>query len=130
MRLAGRMRLGFFPLPTAEAKRVQRFLQFPDQNCSALDPCIGEGVAFSQIASGEKVLRYGIELEANRAEAARAVVNALIQGNCFGALVSRTRLPLVETQRRARSGDSSATHRRMQLRSFCAIPRCSRLPPY
>src|SRR6266404_7803258 len=83
MRLAGRMRLGFFPLPTAEAKRVQRFLQFPDQNCSALDPCIGEGVAFSQIASGEKVLRYGIELEANRAEAARAVVNALIQGNCF-----------------------------------------------
>ena len=83
MRLAGRMRLGFFPLPTTEAKRVQRFLQFPDQNCPALDPCIGDGVAFSQIASGEKVLRYGIELEANRAEAARAVVNDLIQGNCF-----------------------------------------------
>jgi hypothetical protein len=77
------MRLGFFPLPTGEAKRVQRFLQFPDQNCPALDPCIGDGVAFSQIASGEKVLRYGIELEANRAEPARAVVNDLIQRNCF-----------------------------------------------
>lgn len=83
MRPAGRMRLGFFPLPEAEAKRVHTFLQFPNQNCPALDPCIGDGVAFSQIASGDKVLRYGIELEANRAEVARALVNELVQGNCF-----------------------------------------------
>src|SRR5258708_12374902 len=66
MRLAGRMRLGFFPLPTAEAKRVQRFLQFPDQNCSALYPCIGEGVGFSQFASGENVLRYAFNLHSTR----------------------------------------------------------------
>jgi len=83
MRPAGRLRLGFFPLPAAEASRVHKFLQFPSQHCPALDPCIGDGVAFSHIASGEKVLRYGIELEANRAEGARAVVNALIQRNCF-----------------------------------------------
>src|SRR5882762_9397685 len=83
MRPAGRLRLGFFPLPAAEASRVHKFLQFPSQHCPALDPCIGDGVAFSQIATGEKVLRYGIELESNRAEAARALVNDLIQGNCF-----------------------------------------------
>jgi hypothetical protein len=83
MRVAGRMRLGFFPLPTAEAGRIHGFLTFPNRCCPALDPCIGDGVAFSQIASGEKVLRYGIELEANRAEAARALVHDLIQGNCF-----------------------------------------------
>ena len=83
MRPAGRLRLGFFPLSSAEAKRIHRFLQFPNQLCPALDPCIGDGAAFSQIAAGEKVLRYGIELEANRAEAARALVNDLIQGNCF-----------------------------------------------
>jgi hypothetical protein len=83
MRPAGRMRLGFFPLPAAEAKRIHRLLQFPDQDCSALDPCIGDGAAFSQIASGAKVLRYGIELEANRAEAARPLVNDLVQGSCF-----------------------------------------------
>jgi hypothetical protein len=83
MRPAGRLRLGFFPLPVAEAGRVHRFLQFPDENCPALDPCIGDGVAFSQIASGDKVLRYGIELEANRAETARLLVSDLIQGNCF-----------------------------------------------
>jgi Uncharacterised methyltransferase family (DUF6094) len=83
MRLAGRMRLGFFPLPAAEAKRIHRFLQFPNHACPALDPCIGDGAAFSQIASGEKVLRYGIELEANRAAAARVLVNDLLQGNCF-----------------------------------------------
>jgi hypothetical protein len=83
MRPAGRMRLGFFPLPAVEARRIHKFLQFPNQHCSALDPCIGDGAAFSQITSGEKVLRHGIELEANRAETARVLVNDLIQGNCF-----------------------------------------------
>lgn len=83
MRPAGRMRLGFFPLPGTEAKRVHNFLQFPSNSCPALDPCIGDGVAFSEIASGEKIIRYGIELEANRAEAARTLVNDVIQGSCF-----------------------------------------------
>src|SRR6266436_3381293 len=95
MRLAGRMRLGFFPLPAAEAKRVHRFLQFPNQNCPALDPCIGDGVALSQIASGQKVLRYGIELESNRAEAARALVNDLIQGDCFDVQCPAESLSLI-----------------------------------
>jgi hypothetical protein len=40
MRLAGRERLGFYPLPIAEAKRIRKFLRFPEQPCSALDPCI------------------------------------------------------------------------------------------
>ena len=95
MRLAGRMRLGFFPLPQAEAKRIHSFLEFPDHNCPALDPCIGDGVAFSQIASGEKILRYGIELEANRAEAARALVNDVIQGNCFDVQCPAASLSLI-----------------------------------
>src|SRR5260221_11900042 len=83
IRPAGRMRLDFFSLREAEARRVHSFFQFPNQSSPGLDACIGDGVAFSQIASGEKGLRYGIELEANRAEAARALVNDLVQGNCF-----------------------------------------------
>jgi len=83
MRLAGRMRLGFFPLPTAEAGHIHRFLQFPEQNCPTLDPCIGDGAAFSQIASGEKVVRYGIELEANRAEAAQCAGERSHPGKLF-----------------------------------------------
>jgi hypothetical protein len=83
MRLAGRERLGFYPLPIAEAKRIRTFLQFPEQVCSALDPCIGEGVAFAEITRDAKTRRYGIELEAQRAALARFSADEVIHGNCF-----------------------------------------------
>ena len=83
MRLAGRERLGFYPLPIAEAKRIRTFLQFPEQVCSALDPCIGEGVAFAEITRDAKTRRYGIELEAQRAALARSSADEVIHGNCF-----------------------------------------------
>ncbi len=59
MRFAGRERLGFYPLPIPEAERLRRFLRFPDQQCSVFDPCIGDGVAFNEIASDKRVLRKG-----------------------------------------------------------------------
>ncbi len=83
MRLAGRQRLGFYPLPVPEAKRIRRFLQFPDRQCSALDPCIGEGVAFAEITREAKLIRYGIELDACRAAVARSSADEVIHGNCF-----------------------------------------------
>jgi hypothetical protein len=83
MRLAGRERLGFYPLPIPEAERIRRFLQFSDQQCSALDPCIGDGAAFAEITSDKKVLRHGVELDAGRAEQARAKGSEVIHGNCF-----------------------------------------------
>jgi SAM-dependent methyltransferase len=83
MRFAGRERLGFYPLPIPEAERIRRFLRFPDQQCSALDPCIGDGVAFAKITSDAKVFRCGIELDAYRAEQVRSLGNEVIQGNCF-----------------------------------------------
>lgn len=83
MRLAGRERLGFYPLPIAEAKRIRTFLQFPEQVCSALDPCIGEGVAFAEVTRDATTRRYGIELEAQRAALARSLADEVIHGNCF-----------------------------------------------
>lgn len=83
MRPAARQRLGFYPLPLSEAKRISRFLSFPDSPCSILDPCIGEGAALAEITSGAKVLRYGIELDAQRALAAGAVADEVIHGSCF-----------------------------------------------
>ena len=83
MRLAGRERLGFYPLPIAEAKRIRIFLQFPEQVCSALDPCIGEGVAFAEITRDAKTRQYGIELEAQRAALARSSADEVIHGDCF-----------------------------------------------
>jgi hypothetical protein len=83
MRLAGRTRLGFYPLPPPEAERIRRFLTFPDTPCCALDPCVGDGAAFVEIASDKNVLRYGVELDAGRVEQARTKGIDVIHGNCF-----------------------------------------------
>ena len=81
MRFVGKSRLGFYPLPLSEAQRIRRFLVFPDAPSSALDPCIGDGVAFEAITSGTEVVRYGIELDAYRAEQARKRAPTIVQGN-------------------------------------------------
>ena len=83
MRPAGRQRLGFYPLPIPEAKRIRNFLSFPEQTCSTLDPCVGEGAAFAEITQDAKALRYGIELDAQRATLARSSADEVIHGNCF-----------------------------------------------
>ena len=83
MRPAGRQRLGFYPLPIPEAKRIRNFLSFPEQTCSTLDPCVGEGTAFAEITQDAKALRYGIELDAQRATLARSSADDVIHGNCF-----------------------------------------------
>lgn len=55
MRLAGRTRLGFYPLPLPEAERIRTLLAFPDKHCCALDPCVGDGAAFAAITSDKGV---------------------------------------------------------------------------
>jgi hypothetical protein len=95
MRFRGKSRLGFYPLPLSEAHRIHNFLSFPLQPSSAIDPCVGDGVAFEVITSGAEVLRCGIELDAYRAEQARQRIPNVVQGNtlevqcpveCFGFL--------------------------------------------
>src|SRR6185436_10355379 len=49
MRLAGKLKCGFYPLPLAEAEAIRNCLEFPRAGFSALDPCIGEGAAFARI---------------------------------------------------------------------------------
>jgi Uncharacterised methyltransferase family (DUF6094) len=83
VRLAGRARLGFYPLPLPEAERIRKCLTFPDERCCALDPCVGDGAAFAQVTSDKQILRYGIELDANRAEKARNRGIEVIHGNGF-----------------------------------------------
>jgi len=56
---------GFFPLPVSEAARLKRCLAFASE-FSALDPCVGDGVAFTHLLDGVSSHRYGIEIDANR----------------------------------------------------------------
>ena len=69
MRPQGKTKLGFFPLPRAEAERLGNCLTFASE-FSALDPCVGDGVAFTNLLKGACAHRYGIEIDANRAEQA------------------------------------------------------------
>jgi SAM-dependent methyltransferase len=83
VRLAGKLKLGYFPLPQVEAERIRRFLRFPAKGCATLDPCVGDGGAFAIIASDDKAVRYGIELDGYRADQARIKVQELIYGSAF-----------------------------------------------
>lgn len=82
MRGIAREKLGYFPLSPREAERIRRFLVF-GENASALDPCAGTGAALACITSEAKPVRYGIELDAFRAEEAGKIIDHVIQGNCF-----------------------------------------------
>jgi hypothetical protein len=83
MHSEGRKKLGYFPLPEMEAARIRRFLRFPASASSVLDPCVGDGGAFATVTGGPKVVRYGIELDAYRADQARSVIHEVIQGSAF-----------------------------------------------
>ncbi len=85
MRLEGRMRLGYYPLHQREAQRMRRFLQFPNEPASALDPCSGTGAALVTITENRASRRYGIELDSFRAVEARKTLDEVIQGNAFDA---------------------------------------------
>jgi hypothetical protein len=77
MRFQGKSRLGFYPLPLSEAQQIRKSLQFPDTPSSAIDPCVGDGVAFEVITNGAESFRYGIELDAYRAEQARQRISTV-----------------------------------------------------
>jgi SAM-dependent methyltransferase len=81
MRPHGKTKLGFFPLPVAEAKRLRKCLV--DSEFSALDPCVGDGVAFGHLLDGMQARRYGIEIDAYRTEQAKALGIDTLQASTF-----------------------------------------------
>jgi hypothetical protein len=46
VRFQGKSRLGVYPLPLSEAERIRSFILFPVQPSSAIDPCVGDGMAW------------------------------------------------------------------------------------
>ena len=83
MRNQGSLRLGYFPLPLSEARRIKDCLRYPTSSASTIDPCIGDGAAFLAITADTYARRYGIELDVYRAEQAASVVDELIHGDCL-----------------------------------------------
>ena len=82
MRPHAKTKLGFFPLPVLEAARLKNCLAFASE-FSALDPCVGDGVAFTRLLHGVNAHCYGIEIDANRAEQAIALGVETVQANAL-----------------------------------------------
>jgi hypothetical protein len=80
MRPQGQTKLGFFPLPVAEAKRLKKWLIFPEQ-FSAVDPCVGHGVAFRTLLGDAPGNCYGIEIDAGRCEQAEGLGIEVLHAN-------------------------------------------------
>jgi hypothetical protein len=80
MRPHGKTKLGFYPLPVAEAERLRNCLVFPPA-FSALDPCVGDGLAFMHLLNGTQAHRYGVEIDAYRTEQARTLGIETLQAN-------------------------------------------------
>jgi hypothetical protein len=57
----GKIKLGFFPLPIPEAERLRAWLSFSSE-FSALDPCVGDGVAFTHFLKGTQALPTALKL--------------------------------------------------------------------
>jgi hypothetical protein len=82
-RFNARVRCNYYPLPLREAERIRNLLQFPIGPFSALDPCVGDGAAFAVMTGDSSARRYGIELDAYRAEQAGPSLTKIVQGNCL-----------------------------------------------
>jgi len=80
MRPHGKTKLGFFPLPLPEAARLKNWLAVASE-FSAIDPCVGDGVAFTHLIYDATAHRYGIEIDAYRVEQARALGIETLQAN-------------------------------------------------
>lgn len=80
MHINGKTKLGFFPLPLAEAKRLNKHLGF-SAPFSAVDPCVGDGLAFRTLLEGAAARQYGVEIEAHRATQARTLGIAVVQAS-------------------------------------------------
>ena len=80
MRSAGRLKLGYYPLPRAEGHRLRCLLQGTEP-FSAIDPCVGTGEALQLVTSDLDCWRYGAE----RARAAQTAGIPTVQGNAFDA---------------------------------------------
>jgi hypothetical protein len=113
MRSAARLKMGYYPLPESEAKKLRALLSF-DGPATVIDPCVGQGTALHLVASDAPIRRYGVELDAERARIANSKGIGTIQGNTFDAIAEPESFSLLYLNPPYDSEIGSIHNRRME----------------
>ena len=82
MRNAGRLKLGYYPLPLSEAQNIRRLLS-ASTPYAAIDPSAGDGTALIEITEGTNASLAAIELDTERAASCAAKGIATVHGSAF-----------------------------------------------
>jgi hypothetical protein len=77
-----RLKLGYYPLPTEEARNIHSVLVASAPYC-AIDPCAGDGSALLEITNGTGAHLAAIEVDADRAAAAAQRGIPTVHGSAF-----------------------------------------------
>lgn len=72
MRNVARIKLGYYPLPPEEGKRLRKLLDFTAGTTSVVDPCVGTGDALHQLTDGAEVGKHGVLLRSLSEQGSRA----------------------------------------------------------
>lgn len=113
MRNAARLKMGYYPLPESEGVKLRSLLIY-SQPASVIDPCVGHGTALHLVSSDADVLRYGVELDTQRARIAGSKSIETIQGNSFDAIARPESFSLLYLNPPYDSEIGSIANRRME----------------
>jgi hypothetical protein len=113
MRNAARLKMGYYPLPESEGWKLRSLLTY-SQAAPVIDPCVGQGAALQLITANAPVRRYGVELDAERAQIACASGIETIQGNTFDAIAKPESFSLLYLNPPYDSEIGSIANRRME----------------
>ncbi len=81
-RLASKAKLGFYPTPPEVVELIKKFLVRKDKGkVRIFDPCSGMGVAVHELATHLQAESFGIELDKERSEQTKKIVDHVIQGD-------------------------------------------------
>ena len=96
MRYEGVAKGGFYPTPESQTQKIINRLKFTGPT-RLFDPCVGEGVALSQVASTAPTgsVSYGIELDRERAKKAGVLLHHVIPGGYEYARLPNEAFPLL-----------------------------------
>lgn len=81
-RLVSQAKLGYYPTPPEVVDHLRQAFVF-DSGARLLDPCCGNGEALAEIARGQAVETFGIELERDRYVAAEKTLGHVLWGDAL-----------------------------------------------